>query len=516
MVNVVLNKRKMHIFAKRNGSNLLNRLMNNKNFIFILFILFILAGNNLFAQKKTKKSSNQGSELKFVLNGVPDTVLYLATYYHGKNYIYDTLYPSKKDKYTFILKKDTLIPKGIYALAGQNHGKYMDFVIDSIFSFTAIAGDNRMNNLRFQDSYENVIMLDFMIQMSGFQHNMMNINNKIKKEQESENPDTSFIQEQRKELLEYRDSLKRFETDFIDSHRNSLFAKTRLMMHDIQIPEAPRNSDGSLVDSNFGFHYYLNHYWDNIDFQESALFNTPFPFNSKLEYYFDKVVPPFVDSIIKYTDILLEKAKGNADVFRYILSHVSSKAERSQYVAHDAVFVHVVQKYYAKGCCPWVDEAILERMIDKAETLNLILIGKKVPELYMADTNGRFRSNYESKRKYTIMWFWDLNCGYCKTATPKLVDFYNRQHDSLDFEIYAVGATNDIERWKKQIVEKGMTQWINVAGDTMSLDYRQVFDISAFPVIFVLDKDKKIIVKKIGVDELENFLLNYDAGKIRY
>ena len=115
------------------------------------------------------------------------------------------------------------------------------------------------------------------------------------------------------------------------------------------------------------------------------------------------------------------------------------------------------------------------------------------------------------------MWFWDLNCGHCKTATPKLTEFYNRAHDSLDFEIYAICMCpdSDIEKWKARIIEKEMP-WINVGGNKASMDYRIAFDVVTTPVLFVLDEEKKIIVKKIGVDELENFLRNYDSGLIRY
>ena len=301
--------------------------------------------------------------------------------------------------------------------------------------------------------------------------------------------------------------------DYLEDHRNTLFAKAQMINQEIQIPDPPLNPDGSLVDSNFAYLYYINHYWDKIDLQEPAMLNTP-TFYSKLQYYFDDVVPPLVDSIIKYADLLIEKAKGDTELYKYLIWYVTNKYERSNYVAHDGVFVHMVQNYYAKNCCQ-TDEAVLERMVNQAEKLRHILIGRKAPELYAPDTNELFRSNYESKRKYTIMWFWDLNCGHCKTATPKLVEFYNRAHDSLDFEVYAVCMTNDAKKWKERIIEKEMP-WINVIGNKANIDWRQVYDISTFPVIFVLDKNKNIIVKKISVDELENFLRNYDAGRIRY
>jgi len=484
-----------------------------------LVLVLVCLSVNTFAQKKSKKSS-QGSEIKIILGGLPDTMLYLAAYYADKNYMYDTLYLSKKEPYTFISKKDIFIPRGIYLLANQDKVKLMEMVVDSSFSFVVKAENlnpsaiDIPSNVTFINSPENVLANSFFVKMSKFQRQIITLVNEIKKEEASENPDAALMERKKIERRIYQDSMKTYMRDFVDENRHTLFGKAQLLLRDVEVPEPPRNPDGSLVDSNFEYSYYINHYWDNTDFLEPALISTP-PFYPKLKTYFDDVVPPLVDSIIKYADLLIEKTKNTTELFKYIVWYLTNKYERSQYVAHDAVFVHMVLNYYAKGLCPWTDEAVLERMVNQAHKLEPILIGKKAPELYMPDTNGVFRSNYESKRKYTVMWFWDLNCGHCKTATPKLVEFYNRAKDSLDFEVYAVCITTDIEKWKKAIIEKELP-WINVGGNQATLDYRVVYDVLTTPVIYVLDHEKKIIVKKIGVDELENFIRNHSTGLIRY
>jgi thiol-disulfide isomerase/thioredoxin len=396
----------------------------------------------------------------------------------------------------------------------------MEIVIDSSTSFVVktkkldTSAIDILNNVQFINSPENEIMNTFFLTMTRFQRQVYALADEIKKEETSDNPDTVRIEEQKKERSLYQDSMRNYMLDFIDNNRHTLFGKAQYFLRDISIPEPPRNEDGSLVDSNFGYNYYVNHYWDHMDFSEAALLSTP-AFHPRLKTYFDDIVPPLVDSIIKYADSLIEKAKDNQELFKYIVWYLTTKYERSQYVAHDAIFVHMVQKYYAKGLCPWADEAVLEGMINKANKLNDILIGRKAPELYMADTNGVFHSNYEFDRKYTIMWFWDLNCGHCKSATPKLVEFYNRAKDSLDFGVYAVCMTSDTVKWKQAIIERQLP-WLNVGGNVASIDYRVVYDVNTTPVLFVLDKEKKIIVKKIGIDELEPFLRNYDEGKIRY
>jgi thiol-disulfide isomerase/thioredoxin len=475
---------------------------------------------NTFAQKKGKKQNSPGCEIKFIFQGLSDTMLYLAYYYADQTYMYDTLHLSPKEPHTFISRKDTVM-RGIYVLANQDKVKLMELIIDSSYSFVVKATNlnpeaiDIPGNVEFINSPENEMMNFFSLEMTRLQRQLYTLSNEIKEKESSDNPDTLRIEDLKRERRFYQDSMRNYMKDFIDNNRHTLYGKARLLLQDISIPEAPKNPDGSLVDSNFEYNYYLNHYWDNMDFSEGALRYTP-AFHPRIKTYYEEIIPPLIDSIIKYTDLLIEKAKDNPEFFKYIVVYVTNKYERSPYVAHDAVFVHMVQKYYAKGLCTWVDEAVLERMINQAEKLRHILIGKQAPELYMPDTNGFFRSNYESKRKYTIMWFWDLNCGHCKTATPKLAEFYNRAKDSLDFEVYAVCITPDTVKWKQAIIERQLPSWINVGGNKANMDYIVVYDAKTTPVIYVLDEKKKIIVKKIGIDELESFIRNYEEGKIRY
>jgi len=495
---------------------------NNKIQVLGLVLFLMCLSTNTFAQKKGRSKESLGYEIKFIFEGLKDTMLYFAKYYGDQNYMQDTLYLSKKEPYTYISKKDIPIARGFYVLGNQDKVKLLDIVIDSSQFFTVKAMNlnpqvpDIQNKVEFINSPENTAMNIFFTTMSRFQRKIITIINEIKNEEASENPDVGLIELKKVERRMAQDSMIAFRLNFLEEHKHSLFAKAQFFTRDIDVPESPKNSDGTLVDSSFGYYYYLNHYWDNMDFSDPALITIPQGvFSDRVKTYFDEVVPLLVDSIIKYADILIEKSKNTPELFRYFVVYVTSKYERSQYVAHDAIFVHMVLNYYAKGLCTWTDEAVLERMVNHANKIKNILIGKKIPELYMYDTAGVMRSNYEINKKYTIMWFWDMNCGHCKSATPKLVEFYNRAKDSLDFEVYAVCLTTDLEKWKQTIIERQMP-WINVGGNHMNIDYRQVYDVVTTPVLFVLDREKKIIVKKIGVDELENFIRHYDEGKIKY
>jgi hypothetical protein len=53
------------------------------------------------------------------------------------------------------------------------------------------------------------------------------------------------------------------------------------------------------------------------------------------------------------------------------------------------------------------------------------------------------------------------------------------------------------------IKEKGWTDWINVGDPYMRSKYKLVYDIRSTPQMYLLDEDKRIILKKISAEQFE-------------
>ena len=82
-------------------------------------------------------------------------------------------------------------------------------------------------------------------------------------------------------------AVEKYQLDLISNNKNTLASKIVKMSRDVIVPEAPKDSEGNITDSNFRFNYYRKHYWDNIDLLDERLVNNPV-FHNKLEYYFGK------------------------------------------------------------------------------------------------------------------------------------------------------------------------------------------------------------------------------------
>ena len=133
------------------------------------------------------------------------------------------------------------------------------------------------------------------------------------------------------------------------------------------------------------------------------------------------------------------------------------------------------------------------------------------------------KSMYSINSKYTLLWFWEESCSHCRKATPQLVEATKRIK-SIGLEVYAVSLHNMTYDWDKTIKEtknwlefvktNKMYEWNNVYDPYHFTKFRELYDINSSPVPFLLDKDKRIIAKRIGVDQVVSVLLDKELEQI--
>ena len=440
-------------------------------------------------------SFSQGYKIKGEIKNMQDTTAILAYYFGGKQYATDTT-DVVKGKLTFSGDKE--LEGGIY-LVVLSGGKYFELIIsEQKFSFTTDRND-LVASMNFKNSRENTAFYQYLNFISVQQQKVAPLKEKLSSAKEDEK---KKIQ---KEINEVDNTVRDYREDFQSRYKDVFFSKIISATTDIVIPETPLDSTGKPKE-NFSFYYFKNHFWDNMDFSDKRMLRTPVFFN-KMDQYLEKLSPKHPDSIIVSADIMIEKARANKEVFQYVVSYITSTYERSKIMGMDAVFVHMVEKYYITGECDWVKEKQLKKIIERANRISPNMIGKKPLNLVFKDTLDKYHSLYHLQAKYTLLFFYDPDCGHCKKETPKVKAVCDSLVDAgIDIKVFAVTTEFDIEKWKEFIKKFDVGNWINV-GDIQfdeegnpvaTSNWREQYDIHSTPVIYLLNKDKEIIAKRIN------------------
>jgi peroxiredoxin len=453
----------------------------------------------------TSTSFSQGYKINIKVMGLSDTSVYLGYYYGKFQYVTDTTRLDKTGKGVF--ENTDTVGGGIYFIIMPNK-KYFEFILDKdrILNFETDTTD-LVQNLKTKGSDDNAWFFDYQ-KFIGVQGKLMEkLGADFTRLKAADNKDSLKIVEEKmkavnKEVTDYKEK-------FVNDHPKSFVSKVFNASREPVVPEAPILSNGR-KDSLFEYKYFRAHFWDDFDLTDDRLLRTPI-LNNKLDQYFNKVVPQIPDTLIAEIDAVIEKSRPNKEVFKYIVWYLTHQYETSQVMGMDAVFVFLVDKVYRPGDAFWVSDNVKGKIIARADKIKPNLIGKVAPELILIDTNNRLVSLHSIVAQYTVVYFWDPECGHCAKETPKLIKYYNDVKDTLDIKIYAVCSDTSLTRWKKTIHEKKMEQFINVNG-TRSAEgnFHDLYDIYSTPVVYLLDRKKRILAKRLPVDQIGPFIEFYE------
>jgi peroxiredoxin len=315
--------------------------------------------------------------------------------------------------------------------------------------------------------------------------------------------DSSEIKQVREEILAIRDQIEQFQIDLAQKHQDLFVSELLMAMQKPEVPEYPSGDDGEVEDKNLQFFYYKEHFFDNFDLSSSGLLRTPL-YQPKVDEYLDKLTFQHPDSIKKAADYLLSLTESNQETFRYVMVRLTTKYETSKVMGMEEVFVYLAENYYLTGKAFWADEDLVEKFQKRINELKPNLIGAIAPDMILLDTMMKKVQLSQLKSRFIVLYFYDPDCGHCKKITPVLYELY-KKIKGKGVEVMAACTVTDIEKWKKYIRTNNLN-WLNVSDPYYKSNFRAEYDIKTTPLIFILNDEKEIIAKRLGVDQIEDFI----------
>ena len=462
-----------------------------------------------FAALTTSSAYTQGYQVTLKAPGYKSGITYL-TYYMGRNFNIADSAAIGNNGVAFFKDTGKLRP-GIYAIFFPGKQLRTEFLVgpEQMISVSADTSD-LVNKTVVTGSKEN-ILYDQYQKIAASKGRL--IQQERRAYMASATKSDSALHEKKyttllKELNDYREGI-------IKNKPQSMMAALLSAMKE---PVYPDKIPLTREDSIYNYTEYKKHFWDGISFMDDRIIRTPF-FLKKIERYYREVISPDPDSIIKDVDYKLLLARSSPEMYRFLLNWLTDEFINPKYMGQDAVFVHLFEKYHSKGLTNWLNAKQTEAISRRAYMLMANLIGEKAANLDMLNTEDKATSLYSLDADYTVIIFWDPNCGHCKEEVPRLDSLYRASWKKHNIKIFAVltpdGKNNVKPEWLTFIKEHNITDWTHVyrTREMEEADYealrpgfRQLYDIIMTPTIYLLDKDKRIIGKKLTLLQLNDLL----------
>jgi thiol-disulfide isomerase/thioredoxin len=480
--------------------------MKNLLLISSLFVFSFSA----FAQNAIKKpvtANTNGYHINITYTPYKNCYLYLGSYFGNGKTLTDSAWIDAKGNGTF--KGNKKLTGGIYFLVSPQMAIQFDFLIGKEQDFSIIADSSNKENITIIGSHDNTLFKQYSAYTVKKGKSLTDLNtqyNAAKTKTDSVNLRNEIIK-QNKELQDYRDNI-------IKQNPNSLLAALLTAMKRPDAPAIPIIK--GKADSTYPYRFVKEHFWDDVLFNDDRLLHTPF-FEKKLDEYFKYYVFPEPDSLIKEIKIMLLSARTGKEMYPYLLTKFTNKYLNPEYMGQDKVFLYLFENFYAKGDTSFLNAQSRKMIFERAYSLMANQLGNPAPILDLTDTSGKNIALYSLQGKFTMVVFWDPTCGHCKEELPRVDSFYQNKWKPLGMKLYSVNVKDGtMDELKKFVHEKKFSaDWVYTYQTKAARDaeqtagqpnFRQLYDISKTPTLYLLDEDKRIIAKQLSIEQFDDII----------
>ena len=462
----------------------------------ILYFIFIFSTFYLAAQN----NSTQGYDIQLTAKGAKSGFAKLGYYYGENAFLVDS---SKVDSTTFTARfvGNKKLEEGMYFILLPNQ-EPIDLVLDTDTRFSIFTDVKELiDSLKIQGSTENEAYILYQKKLNRYKKQSAQSEYSLSLLQRATRDPEAF-KPIRDNMNQERKILDVFTESFYKNYPKLLSIKYLKATASPKIPENIKPIFNTNSPNPVYYKYAREHLWDNFDFTDNRMLRSKI-INNKLTLHLQQLTFQQIDSIKNSIDWIVKKASVNTKMKAYILMTISNRFDNNYAPGADRVLVHIIDKYFPnEKDTTLTDIATLTRLRYKADMNRPNLTGNVAKEMRLMCPDSSFLSLSSIASKYTLLYFYSPLCTHCQAKTPGVYDIFSRYKDK-GIVCYAVNTDQEFGYWKNYIAEKKL-DWYNVidlqkAANTWEKDY-VAFNL---PVLYLLDADKKILMKRIEPERLE-------------
>lgn len=271
-------------------------------------------------------------------------------------------------------------------------------------------------------------------------------------------------------------------------------------------PEAPRQeiTDRQKEKNKYAILYF----WEGFDFSDTCCIYRP-----------DMTEQAFADYIN-----LLGKATDTAVISRSVHAMLSRAQRQDKTAKVYAYLLELYSHYLYEPNSPMRNDEmyipVLEYILENETTqalqkqrarFNLDMVlrnrpGTPAANLRFITSWGREMELYGIESPLLLLYFYNPDCTACKETTAYLenAEYIGRLQQDGQLTVVALYTDRDMLLWKKdRSIPPG---WIKAYDNDMQVTRKRLYDLRAIPSLYLLDKDKEVLLKDTDITGLEEFL----------
>ena len=265
-------------------------------------------------------------------------------------------------------------------------------------------------------------------------------------------------------------------------------------------PEIPQ----SLQTPEARLGYMLEHYWSRYDFndrseQNQVVGEQGFADYINLMQYADSATCARSAQVLSDS---IGSSPSRLEQFDGLIDHYLGNPNSP--LRNDVTYAHLLRAITA---LPRLDEAMSSRLAYRLRMVERNQPGTVATDFAFIDRESHEHRLYDVDSELTLIVFSDPECEHCHEQMPRIMGSTALQGDNR-LKVLNIYPDHNVQAWLKDV--KPLPQnWLEGRSPQGAIIREQTYYLPALPSLYLLDREKRVIVKDGTLEQVESALSRY-------
>ncbi len=249
--------------------------------------------------------------------------------------------------------------------------------------------------------------------------------------------------------------------------------------------------------------WLVSHWWDNYDFSASPKRYTPEANKRGFMEFISSLYATSDKHSFESIEKMMKRAAVNEEAYWYFLEMAEDVLYAPQSPLRNDLLWEVFVRH-AVGTESPLDEPSKVRYRSMLKLVSRNQQGSPATDFIFTLPDGSQRHLYDIKAPFTVIFFYNPGCSGCSRIKEQIVasGYLEILHQKGVVEVLALHPDEDLTEWRRRLHEMPK-EWIVAYDKGQKIDREGLYDIKAIPTIYLLDEEKRVLMKD---PEVEDFL----------
>ncbi len=252
--------------------------------------------------------------------------------------------------------------------------------------------------------------------------------------------------------------------------------------------------------------FLVKHYWDNVNFTDTNYIHHPEITEQAWADYCDILnhVP------LKTAQEAMRKTIEQTNADKKVFTYITNLADKYLYdpnspMRNEEFYIPVLDAMLAS---PLLEEIEKVRPKARRELAEKNRIGTKALNFSYTLASGAQGFLYQQQTDYILLFINNPGCHACTETIDALKNapIINQFLKQKKLTVLSIYPDEELDEWRKHLNEFPQ-EWINGYDKKFAIKEQQLYDLKAIPALYLLNKEKTVLLKDAPAQAIEEYLL---------